>query len=100
MADKVSGSAVPMNVGIVAIGRNEGERLKKCLESVVGIAGRVVYVDSGSSDGSATMARRMGVDVVDLDMTIPFCAARARNAGYHRLMEADHQPQMHFVQFI
>ena len=89
VAHKVSG-LVTANVGVVAIGRNEGERLKKCLESLVGIAGYVVYVDSGSSDGSVTVARGMGVEVVELDLSIPFCAARARNAGHilteiHRL---------------
>ena len=39
-------------IGIVAIGRNEGERLRRCLSSVLGRAGKIVYVDSGSTDGS------------------------------------------------
>src|SRR4051794_34576453 len=42
----------PARVGIVVIGRNEGERLVRCLRSVVGRAENIVYVDSGSSDGS------------------------------------------------
>lgn len=68
-------------VGIVAIGRNEGERLIRCLESLPdGVAG-VVYVDSGSTDGSVEAARARGVEVVALDMSIPFTAARARNEG-------------------
>ena len=54
-------------VGIVAIGRDEGERLKKCLESAAGICARVVYVDSGSTDASVEMARAMGVEAVELD---------------------------------
>ena len=45
-------------LGIVAIGRNEGERLRRCLESVVGPGRAVVYVDSGSTDGSVELARR------------------------------------------
>jgi len=65
---------MPVNVGFVVIGRNEGARLRKCLEIVVGHAGTVVYVDSGSTDGSVDMARAMGVKVVELDMRVPFTA--------------------------
>ena len=39
-------------LGIVTIGRNEGERLRRCLSSVVGRGMPVVYVDSDSTDGS------------------------------------------------
>jgi len=87
-----------VNVGVVVIGRNEGERLKKCLESVVGTVGRVVYVDSGSTDGSAEMARATGVEVLGLDMRVPFTAARARNEGFGRLREM--APDMAYVQFV
>jgi GT2 family glycosyltransferase len=75
----------PVKVGVVVIGRNEGMRLRKCLDSLLDNAGCVVYVDSGSTDGSAGMARAMGVEVVDLDMRIPFTAARARNEGFWHL---------------
>jgi GT2 family glycosyltransferase len=83
---------------LVAIGRNEGERLRKCLSSVAGKAAKIVYVDSGSSDGSVEMARGLGVEVVDLDMAIPFTAARARNAGFRRLREI--APGLRHVQFV
>lgn len=72
-------------VDAVVIGRNEGERLVACLASLSGQVRRLVYVDSGSSDGSADRARAMGAEVVALDMTQPFTAARARNAGLARL---------------
>ena len=85
------------NVGVVVIGRNEGERLRMCFESFGGIIGRVVYVDSGSTDGSVGMARALGVDVVELDMRAPFTAARARNEGLRRLRER--QPELAYVQF-
>jgi len=85
-------------VGLVAIGRNEGDRLQRCLESVVGKVERVVYVDSGSTDGSPEMARSLGVEVVDLDLSVPFTAARARNAGFARLQEI--LPEVEFVQFV
>ncbi len=85
-------------VGLVAIGRNEGERLRKCLLSVVRQAGAIVYVDSGSSDGSAEMARALGVEVIGLDMTVPFTAARARNEGFRRLRAR--APELRYVQFV
>ena len=71
--------------GVVVIGRNEGERLRRCLDSVLGSAAAIVYVDSGSTDGSVAMARGRGVAVVGLDMNQPFTAARARNAGLREM---------------
>lgn len=85
-------------MGVVVIGRNEGPRLERCLASLVGAAQKVVYVDSGSTDGSVQMALALGVEVVELDMTIPFTAARARNEGFacvQRLL-----PAMRYVQFV
>jgi len=84
-------------VGVVAIGRNEGERLKRCLESLSGAA-VIVYVDSGSGDGSVQWARQCGVDVIELDASVPFTAARARNVGLKRLCEI--APDIPFVQFV
>jgi GT2 family glycosyltransferase len=85
------------DVGCVVIGRNEGARLLRCLDSVAGTT-RVVYVDSGSTDGSVEAARRRGVDVVELDPGRPFTAARGRNAGVERLLERE--PSLHYVQFV
>ncbi|MDY6925412.1 MAG: glycosyltransferase [Pseudomonadota bacterium] len=76
-------------VAAVAIGRNEGERLKRCLASLSGRAAPVVYVDSGSTDGSVEAARAAGAHVVELDLSTPFTAARARNAGLARVAELD-----------
>ena len=39
------------SVDAVVIGRNEGARLIACLDSLQGQVRRVVYVDSGSTDG-------------------------------------------------
>ena len=86
-----------MRFGVVAIGRNEGCRLKICLASL-SAASDVVYVDSGSTDQSAKTARATGADVVDLDLTIPFTAARARNTGFARLRQRDEA--IDYVQFI
>jgi GT2 family glycosyltransferase len=87
-----------MTFGAVAIGRNEGERLRRCLASLRGVASVVVYVDSGSTDGSATWARENGADVVDLDTRIPFTAARARNVGFQRLRSI--APELAYVLFV
>jgi GT2 family glycosyltransferase len=86
------------NVAIVAIGRNEGDRLKSCLRAAMGSARTVVYVDSGSQDGSADYARSVGWRVVELDPVRPFSAARARNEGFACVME--HDPDVAFVQFV
>ena len=89
-------AGVPAAVGVVVIGRNEGARLLACLASLAGV-GRVVYVDSGSTDGSAAAAGAAGAEVVALDLSRPFTAARARNAGLARLRAAG-PPR--YVQFL
>ncbi|NWG71977.1 MAG: glycosyltransferase family 2 protein [Parvularculaceae bacterium] len=73
-------------IGFVAIGRNEGERLGRCLSSLRAECDRVVYVDSGSTDGSPRLAADLGCEVVALGAELPFTAARARNAGFQRLV--------------
>lgn len=85
-------------VGVVAIGRNEGERLRVCLESARRESRALVYVDSGSTDGSVALARDLGAEVVELDLAIPFTAARARNAGFERLLAT--WPEAEYVQFV
>lgn len=85
-------------IGAVAIGRNEGQRLLACLRSLVGRVDRLVYVDSGSTDGSIEAARQLGAEVIELDLSLPFTAARARNAGFQQLMKNGRAPD--FVQFI
>jgi GT2 family glycosyltransferase len=85
-------------VGVVAIGRNEGERLRRCLESIRGLAQGIVYVDSGSNDGSVELSNSLTSAVVELDQRIPFTAARARNQGFQRLVEL--QPDMKYVFFV
>ena len=84
--------------GLVVIGRNEGARLVRCLEACAREGGPVVYVDSGSTDGSSDTARRLGAAVVALDMTTPFTAARARNEGFAELLRL--HPALARVQFL
>lgn len=83
------------DVAIIAVGRNEGERLRRSLTSCLSSGCAVIYVDSNSTDGSVELARSLGVTVVELDMSIPFSAARARNAGFEKI-ESD----VNFVQFL
>lgn len=85
-------------IGLVAIGRNEGSRLGACLRSAIPKVALVVYVDSGSTDGSLELARSIGADTVELDLSTPFTAARARNEGFARLLQL--VPDIEFVQFV
>jgi GT2 family glycosyltransferase len=86
------------DVGVVVIGRNEGQRLINCLISIRAITSNIVYVDSASKDGSVAAAQRIGATVVLLDMDQPFTAARARNEGYSVLKSI--LPDVRFVQFV
>ena len=89
----------PGGVGVVVIGRNEGERLKRCLRSLGEQVRQTVYVDSGSTDDSVAFARGLGATVVDLDTSVPFTAARARNEGF-RALEGLSGASLEFVQFV
>jgi len=84
-------------LGVVVIGRNEAPRLRPCLESVRETMPALVYVDSGSCDGSPAIADDLGVPVIRLD-TEPFSAARGRQAGLDWLRHEF--PGLEFVQFV
>lgn len=85
-------------VAVVAIGRNEGERLRLSLRSARAVCATVVNVDSGSSDGSVELARSLGCTVHELAADRPFSAARARNEGFQKLMEI--APATEYIQFL
>ncbi len=89
---------LPKRVAAVLIGRNEGQRLQLCLESVLPSVAVVVYVDSGSQDGSLAMAQAAGAAIVELDMSQPFSAARARNIGVAELSSLG--AAVDYVQFL
>ncbi len=85
-------------MGVVVIGRNEGERLRRCLQSLSDATNLIVYVDSGSVDRSKEIAAELKADVIDLDLRTAFTAARARNAGFERLnLQA---PDLDYVFFV
>jgi glycosyltransferase involved in cell wall biosynthesis len=84
-------------VGLVVIGRNEGERFRACLASLpAGLP--AVYVDSGSTDNSVANAEAAEVQVAHLSNEYGFTAARARNLGWRTLLKSF--PNLHYVQFI
>ena len=73
-------------VSVVVIGRNEGQRLAACLESVKetinpGGGIELIYVDSNSQDGSPELAETVGAKVLRVKSQRP-CAAIGRNAGW------------------
>jgi glycosyltransferase involved in cell wall biosynthesis len=74
-----------IGLSVVVIGRNEGQRLLACLQSLeaadwCGLTIERIYVDSDSTDGSPEVAERMGAKVIRLRPERP-CAAVGRNAG-------------------
>jgi len=87
-------------IGFVAIGRNEGERLRSCLKAIKSLHPNspVVYVDSGSTDASVEFAQSLGIPVVQLDQNTPFTAARGRNAGAETLISQ--YPDLEYIQFL
>jgi GT2 family glycosyltransferase len=87
-----------VSAGCVVIGRNEGRRLERALAAATGTGVPVVYVDSGSTDGSLAIAARHPVEIVRLSSDRPFTAARARNAGFAALMK--NRPGLVFAMFI
>ena len=90
------GAAGPL--GIVVIGRNEGERLVRCLDSLAEAGLPLVYVDSCSTDRSVAEARARGAEVLELDPARPLNAARSRNEGFARLQAG--LPGLRYVQFL
>lgn len=86
------------HIGIVIIGRNEGERLNACFTSMSAVSCSKVYVDSGSTDNSLAIAESRHIKAHPLTPDRPFSAARARNEGIAHLLQQN--PQLKYVQFI
>ena len=79
-----------LTLSVVVIGRNEGQRLARCLKSIRDIRGfekiQLIYADSASTDGSAELAAQYGAEVVVVYPDRP-TAAIGRNAGWRRASE-------------
>lgn len=98
LSDQFFDNQTISQLGAVVIGRNEGERLKQCLSSLCKDIQHIVYVDSGSTDDSIELALSLDVEVISLDLSQPFTAARARNAGLAALVAKN--PAINYVQFV
>lgn len=76
-------------LSVVVIGRNEGQRLARCLASIDCMRGdhdrEVIYVDSASTDGSPQVAGELGAQVIVLKQG-SHTAAAGRNAGWQRAL--------------
>ncbi|MDD2768037.1 MAG: glycosyltransferase [Methylococcus sp.] len=73
-------------LSVIVIGRNEGERLSRCLASVQAMRDpggpvEIIYVDSASRDDSAARAQALGARVIEVRPERP-SAALGRNAGW------------------
>jgi GT2 family glycosyltransferase len=85
-------------IGVVVIGRNEGARLRRCLDGLVQQQLPFAYADSASSDDSVAQAKLRGGSVVALDNSKPMSAARGRNEGFAALHMA--MPELKYVMFL
>lgn len=97
-ASPAADPALGVCFGFVVIGRNEGERLARCLRSLRNASSRIVYADSVSTDGSAELASALGATVVSVEPVGPLNAARGRNAGLAAFRQ--HFPECKYVQFL
>ncbi len=84
-------------VGVVVIGRDEGDRLVRAIEAARIDAATVVYVDSNSTDGSRERAAALGAVVVHLTEG-PYTPSRGRQDGFQELTRL--HPTLPYVQFI
>ncbi|WP_373478648.1 glycosyltransferase family 2 protein [Geminocystis sp.] len=92
---------IQQKLAVVTIGRNEGDRLVNCLLSLkreLGENAPIIYIDSGSTDDSVRKAKELGVIVINLDISIPFTAARARNKGLELII--NNYPDTKYIQFL
>ena len=81
----------PDALSFCMIVKNEERNLPRCLDSVRGLAGELIVVDTGSTDETPRVAARYGAKVIPFDFTVvDFAAARnqaiARASGRWILM--------------
>jgi GT2 family glycosyltransferase len=99
--DQPASSIPPAHVGVVVIGRNEGQHLLRALGSIGAQAGAVAYADSESTDDSVALVRERfpAVEVVEMRAAERrLSPSRGRNEGYAALRRR--QPEVRYVQFL
>jgi glycosyltransferase involved in cell wall biosynthesis len=72
-----------MLLSLCMIVKNEERNLPRCLDSVRGLAGESIVVDTGSSDATPAIAAGYGAEVIPFDFSIVDFAA-ARNQAIKR----------------
>jgi len=60
-----AGEPLPLSVAVITL--NERDNLPRCLDSVAPLAGEIVVVDSGSTDGTVELATNYGARVLHRD---------------------------------
>src|ERR1035438_3229986 len=85
---------IPDALSLCMIVKNEERNLPRCLDSVRGLAGELIVVDTGSTDETPRVAARYGAEVIPFDFTmVDFAAARnhaiARASGRWILMRSE-----------
>ena len=64
-------------LSVCMIVKNEERNLPRCLDSVRGLAGELIVVDTGSTDETARIAAGYGAEVIPFDFRfVDFAAAR------------------------
>lgn len=68
--------------------RNEEYNLARCLDSVRGLAGEFVIVDTGSTDNTPRVAAQYGAEVIPFDFTrVGFGGAQLRPGAGTKAMD-------------
>lgn len=65
-----------MKLSVCLIARNEESRLEAAVDSVRAVADEIVITDTGSTDGTVALAKRLGARVSHFDWCDDFAAAR------------------------
>src|SRR5580700_11310653 len=68
---------MPDALSLCMIVKNEERTLARCLDSARDLAGELIVVDTGSTDGTPRIAAGFGAEVIPFDFTlVDFAAAR------------------------
>ena len=71
-----------ITISLCMIAKNEEEVLARCLDSVKDVVDEIILVDTGSTDGTKSIARRYTAKVYDFEWIDDFSAAR--NAAFEK----------------
>ena len=65
-----------ITISVRMIVKNEEKRLKRCLDSLQGLADEIVIADTGSTDATKEIAKRYTDQIYDFTWTGDFSEAR------------------------